>query len=335
METRRRFLTAISATSITALTGCSQSSGENNPNTDTEISEATETVTEETTEQETTTTEEERTTTREPAAYKQEVPVDFPLYIDRLEQVDEEGVPPEISTDQIINILDGKTGIEAAKTFIEETTDQYGNLRDPDPSQIYAATKKLYQTKAQNPDANLPDLAVNVNYAFTGDSGPAIEIHPVQQNKKLHLPPVILHSNDIVYKNAKGLRNSSDSSAMMAYDVEALKEGVEIGREKLNTSEENIRDFREYRQKKMSNAIFGVEGNPDLIFLDNTLFDAVHNPIGDSSAEKISELNRDVEEYVDSDEIIGIAYEEGVGWRFEQLEDFEYGDPMPEPSEVL
>jgi len=341
METRRRFLEALGASSTVLLAGCSTQSQQDTPTRSTAAEETTETAAEETTED--TTTEGERATTREPAAYKQEVPVDFPLYKDRLEQVDEEEVETSVPTDVIVDMLDGETGLDAAAQFAELATRHEetelgikGATYSIQPDKAYHVAQNLYQTKAENPDANLPTLAVNVNYASTGDSEPILEVYPIEDGK-LQTPP-ILRKNGTTHKPGdkqpdtyKNLRNSEKAAATLPQDHDGLEKRIEV----INPSEEEIREGRAGFQEKGDWALFGVdEGDADIVFYDaessNMVFDATHNPEKvDDPYSIIREFNIEAAEYVGNGEITTAEYTE-EGWEFEAApQDWEFGDKLP------
>lgn len=232
---------------------------------------------------------------------------------------------PQLTGDQIQNMLDGAESVEEEAMFLAENTHTH---------YLHSAMQEYHKAKSEGEDM----VVANINWSFTSDSEPIIEYHTVEDGE-LQGQPIIADANTEIQTHSPGeegpdylkaLRTDDRYTRIVPQDYDALTDRVERGRENGGT-EEDVKAFRETIINEWSNALFGTESEPNLIPHDsessNVVFDGLYHG---ENTEAVVQLNNQYaeSEHFGSDEIVSAQYT-GTGWEFEVQEDYEMGDELP------
>lgn len=252
----------------------------------------------------------------------------FTPYEERLQEVDaDDRLNRTLTWNRIGKRLEGKDGYEAAEWLANFHKDRPVNRFEPE--EMYAWAKRIYQ--AQENGMDIPDLMINADYIHGANSQPILSISPVENGEPQEpvvASPFVVGTPDGGGELIEGLK--SVNAVQVPYHVEATQ--TKAQRVKEARGEETAQKYRKYRQETMSYGIHGIDEDADVIVLDNALYNARFH---DAEDQIINEFNRTVGDHLDSEGILGAAYDEEEGWQYGELEDFEYGDEFPDPSTVI
>lgn len=307
MRTRRSVLTVIGAA---ALAGCSSSTTETRPNSNTGPEN------EEQSDAQRINQEDISVPLGGLGKYEEKVAEAQPL----------EEAPTEITIGEVEQILEKTNNVQEEQKQLAQilTTDnKYSVLQ-------------AYHTRKQ-PSEN--QVVVNQNWSFTTDSEPILE-HYTIQNNELQSQPIITdtsHGSITIHKPGdpnpeylKDIRDDTDAAQLVPQDYDALMDRIEYGKENGGTLEQ-VEEFRHTIMDQWSAGIFGVDSNPNVIPYDaessNVVFDGIYH---DGDTEAVVQLSNAYAEsdLADTDQVVSAEYT-GDDWKFRVHEDYEMGERIP------